>query len=279
MLALVIGAAGKTGLAVTRALAARGVEVRAGLHSSRTAPNAYGAGATEVAVVDLVTGSGLEAAFEGVEAVYHLAPNVHPDEAGMARRVVDTATRAGVARFAYHSVLHPDDASMPHHLRKAEAEAIIRARQPRSTILRPAAYHQNLLDAARAGRMGVPYSLDAPFSNVDLEDVAEVAAIALIGPRHAGRTYELAGPEVLTVRDLATIASAVLGRDVEAAKVPLDAWAAGPGASLSEQARHDLMAMFRAYDRDGLVGDPSVLGRLLGRRPTTWRAALERQRR
>lgn len=276
MLALVIGATGKTGLAVTRALAARGVEVRAGIHSSRATEAAYAAGATETAELDLVTGSGLEAAFAGVQAVYHLAPNVHPDEAGMARSMVDAAARAGVTRFAYHSVLHPDDTSMPHHLRKAEAEAIIRAREPGSTILRPAAYHQNLLDAARGGRIAVPYSLDAPFSNVDLEDVAEVAAMVLTDPGHAGRTYELAGPEILTVRDLAEIASAMLGRDVEAVMVPLDEWAAGPGASLSEQARDALMAMFRAYEREGLVGDPSVLARLLGRPPMTWGAALER---
>ena len=43
-------------------------------------------------------------------------------------------------------------------------------------MLRPAAYHQNLVDAAHAGRLPVPYSLDAPFTNVDLDDVAEVAA-------------------------------------------------------------------------------------------------------
>ena len=47
--------------------------------------------------VDLVTGRGLDEALDGVRAVYHLAPNVHPDEVGIARRVVASA---GLAMFA-----------------------------------------------------------------------------------------------------------------------------------------------------------------------------------
>ena len=59
----------------------------------------------------------------------------------------------------------------------------------------------------------MPYSLDAPFTNVDLADVAEVAADAL-GGAHAGLTLDLAGPEVLTTRQLAEQAAAALGREV-----------------------------------------------------------------
>ncbi|EWT02826.1 nmra family transcriptional regulator [Intrasporangium oryzae NRRL B-24470] len=271
---LVVGAAGKTGRAVTSALAARDVQVRAALHSAARSGEAYAAGARSVAVVDLTTGSGLDEALVGVDAVYHLAPNVHPDEVGIARRVAKAAVRAGVERFAFHSVLHPDDTSMPHHLRKAEAEEVVRAVVPTATVLRPAAYHQNLLGAAMAGSMAVPYSLDAPFSNVDLGDLAEVAAEALTTAGHEGRTHELAGPEVLSVRDQAAVAAQVLGRRVEAIRIDIEAWSAGPGAGLDRQARADLLAMFASYDRSGLVGDPSVLADLLGRRPRTWADAL-----
>ena len=76
----------------------------------------------------------------------------------------------GLERLVFHSVLHPDDARMPHHLRKAEAEAVLReALGERLTVLRPAAYHQNLVAQARSGMLAVPYSLDAPFTNVDLD--------------------------------------------------------------------------------------------------------------
>jgi NAD(P)H dehydrogenase (quinone) len=267
---LVIGAAGRTGRAVARELAAAGAEVRAAVRSRDSGPRAYAAGARSISVVDLESGAGLDEALEGVEGVYHLAPNVHPDEVGIAERVGSAAARAGVQRFAFHSVLHPDDASMPHHLRKAEAEHVVRSLLPGATVLRPAAYHQNLLDAARSGRLAVPYSLDAPFTNVDLGDVAAAAALVLTRPGHEGLTLELAGPEMLTVRDQAAIAGDVLGVPVSVERISTESWVTGRGASLSAQARSDLLAMFAAYDHHGLVGDARTLRRLLGRSPRTW---------
>jgi uncharacterized protein YbjT (DUF2867 family) len=272
---LVIGAAGKTGRAVTAALTSRGVDVRAAVRSARRAETAYAVGARSISVVDLETGSGLDEAVAGADAIYHLAPNVHPDEVGIADHVARAAARAGLSRFVFHSVLHPDDASMPHHVRKAAAEKVVRTHLPGATVLRPAAYHQNLVDAALAGRITVPYSLDSPFTNVDLADVAEVAATVLTRPGHEGVTYDLAGPEVLSVRDQAHVASDVLGRPVEAVRVEIADWVAGPGASLTAQARDDLLAMFASYDRGGLVSDSSTLRRLLGHEPSTWAQALE----
>ena len=153
--------------------------------------------------LDLVSGRGLAAALDGARAAYHLAPNVHPDEVGIARRVADAAAAAGLPRFVFHSVLHPEDARMPHHLRKAEAESLLRAALgERVTVLRPSAYHQNLLGQARSGVVTVPYSPDAPFAAVDLDDVAQVAADALTGD-HRRTALDLAGPEVLTTRQMA----------------------------------------------------------------------------
>ncbi|MEO7751926.1 MAG: NmrA family NAD(P)-binding protein [Terracoccus sp.] len=275
-LVLVIGATGKTGRAVTRAVTSRHVAVRAAVHSPTHHEAAYAAGAQSISVVDLETGTGLDEAVHGVTGVYHLAPNVHPDEVGIAERVVTAAAAAGADRFVFHSVLQPDDPSMPHHLRKAEAEVVIRAVLPAATVLRPAAYHQNLVDGARTGRLDVPYSVDAPFTNVDLDDVAEVAATALTEPGHAGLSYDLAGAESLTVRQQAQVAERVLGHPVITTDTGLEAWLAGPGANLSEQVRDDLAAMFRRYDAHGLSGDSAPLTRLLGRRPTTWGAVLAR---
>jgi len=268
---LVVGATGKTGRAVCAALVARGVPVRAAVRPGHE--SAAPVGTTPVAV-DLVTGLGLAEALAGASAAYHLAPNMHPDEVGVATRVAAAALAAGLSRLVFHSVLHPGDVRMPHHLRKAEAEAVLReAFGQRLTVLRPAAYHQNLIAQARAGMLTVPYSLDAPFTNVDLADVAQVAADAL-GGGHTGLTLELAGPEVRTTRQLTEEAAVALGRPVSDTRMGLDAWVVGPGATLGGQARADLVAMFRAYDEDGLVGDPAVLPRLLGRPSTTWMTCL-----
>ncbi|MEO7270031.1 MAG: NmrA/HSCARG family protein [Knoellia sp.] len=270
---LVIGAAGKTGRAVTRALVERGVGVRAAIHRGRRS-RIHADDLVHPVPLDLATGVGIEAAMAGVTGVYHLAPNVHPDEVLMATRVADSALRQGVSRFIYHSVLHPDDASMPHHLRKGEAEKAIRARLESATVLRPAAYLQNLDRPAQHGRIEVPYSLDTPFTNVDLDDVAHVAGQVLTEDGHAGATYDLVGAEQLSVREMAQVATDVLGHPVDAVSVPLDEWISGPGQDLSDQARDDLVAMFRSYDRGGLVGDSRTLRDLLGREPRTWQEVL-----
>ena len=259
---LVIGASGKTGRAVSRALAAREFAVREGRRPD----------------IDLETGHGLAESMAGVEAVYHLAPNMHPDEVAIAQRVVTAALDAGVPRFVFHSVLHPDDSTMPHHWRKHLAEQRIRQLQPTSTIIRPAAYHENLLPAALAGRLTVPYSIDSPFANVALDDVGEAAAVVLTEAGHEGADYDLVGPEVLSVRDMARIATEVLGREVTAETMRVRDWADGPGAGLSEQARDDLLAMFASYDKEGLVGESDDLVRLLGRPAATWADVLAKSR-
>ena len=193
----------------------------------------------------------------------------------MAPWVADVAGATDLPRLVFHSVLHPEDVRMPHHRRKAEAEVVLReARGDLVTVLRPAAYHQNLVGPARAGMLSVPYSLDAPFTNVDLDDVAQVAADALLGA-HPGATLDLAGPQVLTTRQMTEEAAAALGRPVSDRRVTVAQWLAGPGAGL-DQARHDLAAMFTAYDHGGLVGDTSVLAGLLGRAPTTWMSCVSR---
>lgn len=271
---LVMGASGKTGRSVTGALAAQGFSVRAAVRSPDSASTVYAAGASELAVLDLETGAGLERALEGVWGVYHLAPNVHPDEVGMAERVTAAAAAAGAGRLVFHSVLNPDDASMPHHLRKARAEEVVRTGGVPWTVLRPAAYHQNLVPAALAGELAVPYALDSPFSNVDLGDVAAVAATVLSEPGHEGQVYDLAGPEALTVREMAARASEVLGRPVAAVETDRGAWEMGPGAALPDTARQDLLAMFESYDREGLVGGSAWLWTLLGHLPTTWADAV-----
>lgn len=272
---LVIGAAGKTGRAVTRALERRGVPVRAAVRPG-SASRPYAAELVSPVGLDLTTGLGLSDALVGVAGVYHLAPNVHPDEVAIARHVVESACAAAVSTFVFHSVLHPHDRAMPHHLRKGRAEELIRAALPGATVLRPAAYHQNLLGAALGGRIVVPYSLDVPFTNVDLDDVAEVAARVLTEDGHEGRSYDLVGPERRSVRQLAAEASDVLGHEVVAERMPLSEWLAGQVAGLDADRRGALLAMFETYDRDGFVDASGDLQELLGRPPATWRDVLVR---
>ncbi len=166
--------------------------------------------------VDLVTGDGLEPALEGVRAAYHLAPNMHPDEVGHRRAGGrGRGRRRGGQRLVFHSVLHPDDARMPHHLRKAEAEGVLReALGERLTVLRPAAYHQNLA-RRRPGpgccRCPTPSTPRSPTSTSPTSPRWRPTPCSEPTP---GATLDLAGPEVLTTRQMTEEAATALGRPV-----------------------------------------------------------------
>lgn len=270
---LLTGAAGKTGQAVLGALVRRGVRVRVLVRRREQARALQDLGAAEAIVGDLLEPGTLLRATRGAGRVYHIPPNMHPEEVRIGLRVMQAARQAGAERFVYHSVLHPQTQAMPHHWKKLRVEERLFESGLAFTVLQPAAYMQNLLayreSVLREGVLRVPYSPQALFSLVDLEDVAEAAARALTEPGHEGAIYELAGPERLSMAQAAEILSRVLGRPVRAERLPLRAWQAqARRAGLPPYARRALSAMFRYYDRHGLVGNPNVLTWLLGRPPT-----------
>lgn len=79
----------------------------------------------------------------------------------------------------------------------------------------------------------------------------------------------------LSQTEIAAALGRALGRAVRAAVVPIDAWRA-QATGLDEGRRETLIAMFRYYDRHGLMGNPNVLRWLLGRKPTTFRELVEK---
>jgi uncharacterized protein YbjT (DUF2867 family) len=208
-------------------------------------------------VVDLLDSPSVTAGLRGVDAVYHMAPNMHPAELEIGRHVISAAQEVGVERIVYHSVLHPQIEAMPHHWDKMRVEEAVIESRLRWTILQPAPYVQNF-NRPTDGVLRVPYRVDAPFSFVDLRDVAEAAAIVLTEGKFDNGIYELAGPQVMTVAALAR----GLGVKVESTD--------------SGEAPPRLAAMFEYYDRHGLVGNPTALAMLLGRPPTDALLALLR---
>lgn len=279
---LVTGAAGKTGRAVISALSDRGAPVRAFIRGSDQAERVRSAGAQSVVVGDLLREADLVAAAEGASAIYHMAPNMHPDEIAIGRHAIAAGQAAGVSHFVYHSVLHPQTEKMPHHWHKLRVEEILFESGLPFTILQPTVYMQNILANWRAiserGDYPVPYPVETRLSLVDLADVAQVAARVLTEDGYLGATYELAGTLPLSQTQVAARLSRALDRPVAAREVPLIRWKedAEKSGALSRYAIETLLAMFRYYARHGLVGNPTVLGYLLGRKPTAFETLIER---
>ena len=281
---LITGATGKTGQAVIAALALRGARglralVRPGGQSSPAAKKI--SAQAEIVVGDLLDTDALTAACSGVHALYHICPNMHPQETAIGRKVIAAACAARVSRFVYHSVLHPQVESMPHHWNKMRVEEMLCAAQLSFTILQPGAYMQNLLPdwltISERGVHRVPYPPDTRLSLLDLADLAAVAALVLTEPGHSSATYELCSTPGLTQTQLAACFSEQLNRAVRTESISLSDWEkAARARGLADYAVATLLAMFRYYALQGLCGSPNVLRWLLAREPTTLAAFVQR---
>ncbi|NOX60490.1 MAG: NmrA family NAD(P)-binding protein [Chloroflexi bacterium] len=270
---LLTGAAGKTGRAILAALHRRGAAVRAWVRRPEQVDEMLALGAEEVMVGDLLDERVARQALHGIRAVHHICPNMHPDEVRIGKIMLTAAQRAGVRHFVYHSVLHPQTESMPHHWNKLRVEEMLFESGMPYAILQPTAYMQNLLAYRRQileeTRFALPYRPEARISLVDLVDVAEAAARVLTEPGHEYATYELVGTPPLSQIEVAKALSAHLGRPIRVEQTPIAVWREQAArAGLSEYAIETLSKMFRYYDAFGLEGNPRVLTWLLQRKPT-----------
>jgi uncharacterized protein YbjT (DUF2867 family) len=213
-------------------------------------------------------------AIRGTSAVYHICPNVSPHELPFAKALVAAAANSGVPRLVYHSVLHPQIEAMPHHWAKLRVEEMLFSSGLDVTILQPAAYMQNSLAEwhrmVADGIYRVPYPVETKLSLVDLDDVAEAAALVLTGDGHSGATYELVGTLPMSQIEIAETFGRALQSAVRAEAEPVEAWTERAGsATMDDYQLETLAKMFQAYARDGLKGNPNVLGWLLERPPTS----------
>ena len=278
---LVTGAAGKTGQAVIKSLLSRKVRVRAFVRRIAQEKPLRQLGVDDFVVGDLSDKRALDQAFSGVNTVYHICPNMHPDERFIGELVIRAAQRAGIKRFVYHSVLHPQIEAMPHHWQKMRVEEQLFESGLAYTILQPAAYMQNVLAnwerIVNEGVFEVPYRLDTRLSMVDLWDVAEAAAAVIVEAGHEGATYELSGSEALSQYEAALAMSEVLGRQVTGVVIPLERWEKqARSTGLSSYALQTLLSMFQYYEQNNFWGNSNVLGWLLGRSPTNFTRFLGR---
>ena len=270
---LVTGASGKTGQAVVAALARTGAPTRALVRHASQIEVLTDLGAHEAMAADMRLTLELRRAVENIRAVYHICPNVNPDEVEIGRGVIHAAREAGVEHLALHSVLHPQTEEMPHHWNKLRVEEALFESGLNFTVLQPTAYMQNVLVGWKLitdeGVLRNPYPIETRLSLIDLEDIAEAAAMVLTRHGHIGATYELAGTPPLAQTEVAAILSEALGRPVRAEAQSIETWEALARTSgLGDHQRATLIKMFQYYERHGLVGNPNVLRWLLGREPT-----------
>ena len=279
---LITGAAGKTGQAIIQRLAAHTKPIRAWVRREAQKATLQNLGATEVIVGDLLDANLFDQAMQQVTAVYHICPNMHPDEITIGQHAINAALANRVQQFVYHSVLHPQTEKMPHHWHKLRVEEMLFESKLSFTILQPAAYMQNIFGSwssiINEGIYHVPYPIDTRLSVVDLADVAVTAVAVLTQPNHTHATYELVGPQSLSPQEMASLIGQHLGKSVQAEQLPLPQWQAqARAAGLNPYAVTTLSQMFDYYGRYHFQGNANCLRWLLGHEPTDFQTFLQRE--
>ncbi|GAB5458930.1 MAG: SDR family oxidoreductase [Henriciella sp.] len=270
---LLTGANGRTGRAILKAMASRGLRVRAFVRDATQSKELKALGADEIAVGDFIDVASISAAVEGVAKILHIGPPMHVNEVEISARFLAAAKTHSVSHFIYYSVMHPILRDIRHHALKLEVEEKVVGSGLPYTIVQPSRYMQHLLPIwphiVNEGVHAMPFSIKQHFSLVDLRDLAEACAIIAAEETHYYATYELAGPAALNQRDMAKIISEIIGKPVKAEAMSLEAMtekARAAGASDDRVAQ--MCAMNGHYDAHGFRGNPNVLEFILGRAPT-----------
>jgi uncharacterized protein YbjT (DUF2867 family) len=262
---ILVTTAGKVGTEAARSLILRGAPVRVLVRDLGKARALADAGA-EVAVGDLDVPTSIDEAMAGVTAVVLVSPAVPAQELN----VVASAARAGVGHVVKASSKASADSPIARRRGQAEIEAGLAASGLPHTLLRSNAYMQNVLalapaiaatsafgSAAGKGRVGL----------VDARDVGAVAAEIAVSPAsHAGQTYRLTGPELISNYDVAAVLSELLGRTITYTELSFDenrdamikAGVPAPIAQMNAQA----FSLTADGDAEWLTEDvPAILGR------------------
>ena len=107
-------------------------------------------------------------------------------------------------------------------------------------------------------------------SLVDVRDIAEAAATALLGDGHAGKTYNVNGPEVLSGHAVAAIWSEVLGKEDRYGGHDMEAFEAQLRHQMPAWSAFDLRMMMQGYLERGFAAeadDLEALTSLIGHSP------------
>ncbi|OYW47260.1 MAG: complex I NDUFA9 subunit family protein [Sphingomonadales bacterium 32-68-7] len=228
-LVVLIGGGGFLGTCVAQALLQRGARLRIADRHPEKAFNLKplaNLGQIQFVRCDVAGPGSLDALLHGADAAAYLVgtfgANQQALQADGAGRAAQAAAAAGAQAFAYVSAIGADPASDSGYARtKGEGEALVRAAFPQATVLRPSVLFGeddqflNMFAGLIAALPAVPvFGPDARLQPLWVDDAAEALAAALADPRaHGGKTYELAGPEVLTMAELHRRIAAAQGRE------------------------------------------------------------------
>jgi uncharacterized protein YbjT (DUF2867 family) len=269
---LVIGGTGHVGSEVVKELIERDADVRVLVRK----PDVESLPGVEMVVGDLLDPVSIDKALHGIDKLY-LLNAVTPDELTQGLIAYDLGKKRKLSHVVYHSVFRVEHfKDVPHFASKLAIESAIREFDVPFTIIRPNYFFQN--DASFKDiltKMSVYPNPLGPvgISAVDIRDIAEATAIALMSDEHFGKTYNVNGPAILSGPKAASIWSEVFGKEIKYAGDNLDIYEEQLRKHAPSWAAFDIRMMFQGYLERGFVaekGDAASLTELLGHKPRAY---------
>ncbi|MFJ6673144.1 SDR family oxidoreductase [Actinosynnema sp. NPDC091369] len=209
----VTGATGNIGGRVARRLADAGHAQLLLVRDPSRAPDLPGAAVARASFADR---DAVRRALEGIPVVLMVSGSESTDRVDQHRAFVDAAADAGVAHLVYTSFAGAAaDATFTLARDHHATEQHIRASGMAFTFLRDNLYADFLPamvgdDDVLRGPAG-----DGRAAVVAQDDIADAATAVLTDPEeHAGRTYDLTGPQALSLHDIAAVLSEATGRTI-----------------------------------------------------------------
>lgn len=209
----VTGASGALGGRVAERIARAGAAVRLVGRAPERLPRLPGAETAPPAAY--ADEAAMRRAFDGARTVFLVSAHESPDRVAAHRSAVDAALAAGVERIVYVSFLGAaPDATFTFARDHWHTERHIRGSGVAFTFLRDSFYLAALPamtepDGVIRGPAGT-----GRVSAVAHDDIADVAAAVLLGDGHASATYDVTGPEALSLDEAAAQLSEATGRDI-----------------------------------------------------------------
>ena len=209
----VSGATGVVGGRVAAHLADRVHVQRLLVRDAARAPDLPGA---EIAEATYADPEAMRRALEGAETFFMVSGSEAHDRVRQHEEAVDAAVDAGVERTVYLSFLGAaPDATFTFARDHWHTEERIRASGLRFTFLRDSLYLDFLPGMAGADGVIRGPAADGRVGAVARDDIADAAvAVLLGGEEHDGQTYDLTGPEALTLEEATAEISRFAGRPV-----------------------------------------------------------------
>lgn len=280
----VLGGGGFLGRYVVQRLLARGARVRIAQRNPRAATFLKplgGLGQTQFVAVDVRDPASVARAVQGSDAVINLVGafgDMQAVQADGAGHVAAAARAAGAGSLVHVSAIGADPESASAYGRsKGDGEAAVRAAFADASILRPSILfgrEDHFINRFATMMRMVPVvpviAPKAKFQPVYVGDVAD-AVVAALGRDAAGKTFELGGPQVLSMADLLRWIADATGRSPLFVEVPdfvASALASGfgwaPGAPITKDQwlmlQHDNVVANGAAGLAELGVTPTSLG-------------------